>query len=917
MNKQQLASRIWRLANNMRGKIDASQYKDYILGFIFYKFLCERERTYLLSQDWTDEDIRAFDEDDEEGVKLLLDNVGYYIPYRHLYSTWVDPDEDFKAADVTDALNAFPQHIQADYADVFRDIFKDLRNRLGDLGSNDAERTKALGQILELVDPIPMGKSKDYDQLGFIYETLIGRFASGAGKSAGEFYTPHEVSRLMSEIIAYELRGRETISIYDPTSGSASLLLNIGTSVARRNGDPDSITYFAQEKMTSTYNLTRMNLVMKGVKPANIKTRNADTLDEDWPVLADTDQPLWVDACASNPPYSARWDNADRSGDPRFSEYGVAPKAKADYAFLLHNLHHMKPHGIMCIVLPHGVLFRGDAEGEIRKNLIDRGKVYAVIGLPPNIFFGTDIPTIVMVLRKEREGRDVLFVDASKCFEKDGKKNRLRARDIRRVFDAYVAREDVEGFCHVASKEEIVANGYNLNIPRYVDAGERAEEWDLRASMFGGVPDAELDALQGYWDAMPGLREDLFESEGGYSLPKADDVATAVREHPGVAAYRELFASSFDGFAEGLRSLLVDGLETLDPMSDEDRVAADVFSRAASVPLVDPYELFQALDDAWQVVSADVEAIRADGFHESVSAVDDHMVLKRQGDKEEEVPDRNEPWVGRILPFSLVQERHFADDLAAIADREAAASSAQEELSSLFEGIPEEDREGASFVKGSGSGFDMTGVTAAIAELRSEEIPELAGLRGYAGLLKAHAPLGELRAYVAAHREVAWSAMRCKRDGTYAQTSITRRVNALCAEYQAEEGSLLATLQRVVELDDVRKASDAEAKDLSKALQGKTKEFIEGIDDDTARDLLAAKWVEPVMDSFEAMSAGKVDSLVDALAHLTEKYAVTYAEVGQQIRETSRELAGMLGRLRGSDDDMLGLAELIDLLGGE
>ena len=304
-----------------------------------------------------------------------------------------------------------------------------------------------------------MDGRQGYDVLGYIYEYLISNFAANAGKKAGEFYTPHEVSVLMSEIVAEHLKDRVEIEIYDPTSGSGSLLINIGQAVAQRTGNIGRIKYYAQELKENTYNLTRMNLVMRGIQPANIITRNGDTLADDWPFFEDghpeTYQPLFVDACVSNPPYSQRWEAPD-GPDPRFDDYGIAPKSKADYAFLLHDLYHLQPDGIMCIVLPHGVLFRGGEEGQIRRNLIEGDKIDAIIGLPANIFFGTGIPTIVMVLKKNRDNSDILVIDASKGFVKEGKNNKLRASDIRRIVDAYEAREDVEHFCRPYPRRKCV-----------------------------------------------------------------------------------------------------------------------------------------------------------------------------------------------------------------------------------------------------------------------------------------------------------------------------------------------------------------------------------------------------------------------------------------------------------------------------
>ena len=405
MNKQQLAAKIWESANKMRSKIEANEYKDYILGFIFYKFLSETEIARLRAEDWGDEDLKGLDENDAETVQYVRDLCGYFISYDNLFSTWIASQSDFTIADVRDALSAFERNIDPARKRVFAGIFDTLQTGLSKLGTDEKSRSKAARDLIYLIKDIPMDSRQDYDTLGFIYEYLISNFASNAGKKAGEFYTPSEVSQLMSEIVAWHLAGREEINIYDPTSGSGSLLIHIGQAVARRNGNPNDIKYYAQELKENTYNLTRMNLVMRGILPDNIVTRNGDTLKSDWPWF-DTDEtkdetyePLFVDAVVSNPPYSQNWEPPEPGEDIRF-EYGIAPKSKADYAFLLHDLYHLRDDGIMTIVLPHGVLFRGGEEGTIRRNLVENHHIQAIIGLPANIFFGTGIPTIVMVLRK-------------------------------------------------------------------------------------------------------------------------------------------------------------------------------------------------------------------------------------------------------------------------------------------------------------------------------------------------------------------------------------------------------------------------------------------------------------------------------------------------------------------------------------
>lgn len=437
MNKQQLASKIWASANRMRSKIEANDYKDYILGFIFYKFLSDKEEAYLKSNSWTDEDLKKLTEEDIEDVGFCQQNLGYFISYENLFSTWLKKGKDFNVANVRDAISAFNRLISGNYRKVFENIFDTLQTGLSKLGDSAGSQTKAINELIQLIKDIPTDSNQDYDVLGFIYEYLISNFAANAGKKAGEFYTPHEVAILMSEIVANHLKDNDEIKIYDPTSGSGSLLINIGRSVAKHISNKDNIMYYAQELKENTYNLTRMNLVMRNIIPDNIRTRNADTLEEDWPYFDDADpertyNPLYLDAVVSNPPYSQNWDSSNKEFDPRYERFGLAPKGKADYAFLLHDLYHVKPDGIMTIVLPHGVLFRGGEEGKIRERLIEQNHIDAIIGLPANIFFGTGIPTIIMVLRQKRENTDVLIVDASKGFIKEGKNNRLRACDIKR-----------------------------------------------------------------------------------------------------------------------------------------------------------------------------------------------------------------------------------------------------------------------------------------------------------------------------------------------------------------------------------------------------------------------------------------------------------------------------------------------------
>ena len=695
MNKQQLASKIWESANKMRSKIEANEYKDYILGFIFYKFLSDKEVKFLKENDFTKEDIEMISEDDQETVRYVQERIGYFISYENLFSTWIDPSTDFDVANVRDALSAFSRLIDKNYKKVFDKIFQTLETGLSKLGSSAKEQTKAISDLLQLIKDIPMDGKQDYDVLGFIYEYLISNFAANAGKKAGEFYTPHEVSLLMSEIVAEHLKDRKEIKIYDPTSGSGSLLINIGKSVSKFMNSDDNIKYYAQELKENTYNLTRMNLVMRGILPANISVRNGDTLEEDWPYFdeanpVETYDPLYVDAVVSNPPYSQKWDPSGKESEPRYANYGLAPKGKADYAFLLHDLYHVKPNGIMAIVLPHGVLFRGGEEGTIRKNLIEKNNIDTIIGLPANIFFGTGIPTIIMVLKQKRDNTDVLIIDASKGFVKEGKNNKLRACDIKKITDAIKDRKNIEMFCRVVSRDEIRANEYNLNIPRYVDSSEKAESWDIYASMFGGVPEKELSDLNHYWDAFPSLKNDLFKQvNDSYWEVNSDDVRATVRNNADVKNFVAGYKNSFSGFDKYLKDYLIDQMDTINISKGEAIISENIFLRLKGVPLVDKYEAYQILYTEWTKTAIDLEIIQTEG-REAIRQVDPNMVIKKKDNKEIEVQDG---WVGHVIPFELIQSTILKVQKDELQNKENRLSEILSEVEELIDSLNDEEKE--------------------------------------------------------------------------------------------------------------------------------------------------------------------------------------------------------------------------------
>lgn len=699
MNKQQLAAKIWESANKMRSKIDANDYKDYILGFIFYKYISEKEVKYLKANDWTDEYLPQLTEEDSDTVESIQKNLGYFISYENLFSTWLKKGNDFSVQDVRDALSAFSRLINPTHKKVFDGIFDTLQTGLSKLGDSAAAQSKAISDLIQLIKDIPMDSKQGYDVLGFIYEYLIEKFAENAGKKAGEFYTPHEVSLLMSEIVANHLKDRENIEIYDPTSGSGSLLINIGKSAAKYIDGENKVKYYAQELNQNTYNLTRMNLVMRGIKADNIATRNGDTLEDDWPYFDENDpigtyDPLYVDAVVSNPPYSIAWNPADKETDPRYSSYGLAPRGKADYAFLLHDLYHLKPDGIMNIVLPHGVLFRGGEEGEIRRNLIEKNKIDAIIGLPANIFYGTGIPTIIMVLKQKRDNSDVLIIDASKGFIKEGKNNKLRASDIKKIVDVISKRENVDKFSRVVSRNEIRENDYNLNIPRYVDSSEETESWDIFASMFGGIPKSEIDKLDKYWDAFPELKTALFENTSSENCKLVtEDIKKSIKEHQDIKKFEDKFYKAFSDFGDYLNEELISKMNSLSISRTEEKLAQNIFSRLQDIPLVDKYEAYQFLDDDWNEIAIDLEIIQTEGF-ESTKTVNPNLVVKKKGKIDQEVQDG---WKGNIIPFELIQSTLLAEDIQKLSEKENRLSDITSNYEEIFDTLTEEEK-GSDFV---------------------------------------------------------------------------------------------------------------------------------------------------------------------------------------------------------------------------
>ncbi len=476
-DKKGLEKQLWNIANELRGKMDADEFRDYILGFIFYKYLSKKINLFankLLKEDnllYTE-----IDENSAEGKEYLeaikeetLDSLGYFLKPSELFSSFVNRTDSIIPSLQSVLNNIENSTMGSDSEDDFGNLFEDLDLNSTKLGKTLEASNSLVSKILNHLDKIDFEiENTESDILGDAYEYLIAQFASGAGKKAGEFYTPQEVSKILAKIVT---SGKDKLkSVYDPTCGSGSLLLRVAKEVKEVS------QFYGQELNRTTYNLARMNMIMHDVHYNKFDIKQEDTLEK----------PQHIDkrfeAIVANPPFSAKWSaNNLFMSDKRFSQYGkLAPKSKADYAFVTHMIHHLDDNGTLAVVLPHGTLFRGDSEAHIRKYLIkEKNYLDAVIGLPKNIFYGTPIPTCIMVFKKSRNIKDILFIDASEQFVKVKTQNVLKEEHIEKIISTYGNRSIEDKYSYLASPEELIENEYNLNIPRYVDTFEEEEPVDL------------------------------------------------------------------------------------------------------------------------------------------------------------------------------------------------------------------------------------------------------------------------------------------------------------------------------------------------------------------------------------------------------------------------------------------------------
>lgn len=705
ITSEEIKRRLWDGANELRGSMDASRYKDYMLGLMFYKFLSDKTldafkslaKSNNVKEELVEEYKEAAKELGQDLYKAIQTSLGYYVASDFLYQAWIEDinEGNFEVQKVTDSLHSFERTIATDSSSGdFKGLFSSSTIDLTDtaLGSNLNERSKNIQSLIKLFVDLDMVALQKGDVLGDAYEYLIGQFAMESGRKAGEFYTPRQVSEVMAQIVA---KTTNVNSVYDPTVGSGSLLLTVSKHLAKDK--QNNLRYYGQEKNTSTYNLTRMNLILHGVRPEKMTVKNGDTLAEDWP--EDPNRPnegYQFDAVVMNPPYSLKnWNRHDlKVSDPRFEIGGVLPPdAKGDYAFLLHGLYHLSFDGTMAIVLPHGVLFRGGTEGEIRTRLLEKNLIDAVIGLPSNLFTNTGIPVTVMILKKNRNlNSPLLLIDASKHFIKIGKNNVLLDKDISRIVDTYITKEEIKGYSYLALRDEIIQNEYNLNIPRYVENISEEIKHDVDGHLYGGIPEQNIKNL-------PILNEELIDilynsltkvREGYFEFNKSIEELE-----------KEVLSSSYlknktNEINNEVKHYLNKYFEKIKNISDKEKIRelmeqmlVEIKELLSNYKFVDAYEGYQAVSDIWKdSLLEDAEIISNIEFYTAGNTKVPNYVIKGTGKNKRTEQDG---FKGLIIDNDILTKVLFSTELEEIKNIENNLSEIENEINDLVDAAQVEE----------------------------------------------------------------------------------------------------------------------------------------------------------------------------------------------------------------------------------
>ena len=703
ITSDEIKKRLWDGANELRGSMNASQYMDYMLGLMFYKFLSDKtlEQVRMTEQlyELTEEELvnhykNVYDKYQKQYIDLIRQQLGYYIQPEYLYQRWIQDINEgrFELETIRASLDAFETTIAGGQnPDDFENLFSSLDLTNQALGKDLNERSKNIKELISLFADLNMVALQKTDILGDAYEYLIGQFAMEAGKKAGEFYTPRQVSEVMAQIVT--LSGDVT-SVYDPTVGSGSLLLTVKQHLSSQ--EQKNLNYYGQEKNTATYNLTRMNLLLHGVRPEKMTIRNADTLAQDWP--EDPKRPseaVQFDAIVMNPPYSLKKWNSDglTISDPRFSFVGMMPPDKTgDYAFLLYGLYHLGQQGTMAIVLPHGVLFRSGAEGAIRQRLIDKNYIDAVIGLPSKLFANTGIAVCIVVLKKNRSiGDSILVIDASKHFTKGKDHNILQDKDIARIVDTYSQRIENTGYSHLVSLDKLKKNDYNLNIPRYVEQIETEIPHHVDAHLYGGIPKEDFNKLPILTtETKDILSMHLQEIRNGYyDIKNMDMLRVDILDSASVEEVNGKLNKRIEVYVEKYWENLKSVNEQAGLAGLKSAMLADAKRLFMDIKWVDPYEAYQVVAELWNTIfNHDLEIIAASGFYESARMTEPNMVSKGQGKNKRMVQDGVR---GSIIPNDLIEEILFREKKKELEVIQVELEAVSDELSELVEAAKVEE----------------------------------------------------------------------------------------------------------------------------------------------------------------------------------------------------------------------------------
>ena len=703
ITSDEIKKRLWDGANELRGSMNASQYMDYMLGLMFYKFLSDKtlEQVRMTEQlyELTEEELvnhykNVYDEYQKQYIDLIRQQLGYYIQPEYLYQRWIQDINEgrFELETIRASLDDFERTIAGGQnPDDFENLFSSLDLTNQALGKDLNERSKNIKELISLFADLNMVALQKTDILGDAYEYLIGQFAMEAGKKAGEFYTPRQVSEVMAQIVT--LSGDVT-SVYDPTVGSGSLLLTVKQHLSSQ--EQKNLNYYGQEKNTATYNLTRMNLLLHGVRPEKMTIRNADTLAQDWP--EDPKRPseaVQFDAIVMNPPYSLKKWNSDglTISDPRFSFVGMMPPDKTgDYAFLLHGLYHLGQQGTMAIVLPHGVLFRSGAEGAIRQRLIDKNYIDAVIGLPSKLFANTGIAVCIVVLKKNRSiGDSILVIDASKHFTKGKDHNILQDKDIARIVDTYSQRTENTGYSHLVSLDELKKNDYNLNIPRYVEQIETEIPHHVDAHLYGGIPKEDFNKLP----ILTTVTKDILSMHlqeirnGYYDIKNMDMLRVDILDSSSVEEVNGKLNKRIEVYVEKYWENLKSVNEQTGLAGLKSAMLADAKRLFMDIKWVDPYEAYQVVAELWNTIfNHDLEIIAASRFYESARMTEPNMVSKGQGKNKRMV---QEGVRGSIIPNDLIEAILFREKKKELEVIQVELEAVSDELSELVEAAKVEE----------------------------------------------------------------------------------------------------------------------------------------------------------------------------------------------------------------------------------